>query len=208
MLVREAMTTPAVSVRRDDSVRQAAQVLLEHRIASAPVLDDAGRLVGIVSEADLLRGRTGPDPRAHLLPVQKGRLDAPPERVADAMSSVVLTVRPDEDVDQAARKLLDSGIKMLPVVDRDRVVGVVARRDLLRSFARSDQDVARDVRQLLGDLGQPGLQVTVRDGVVTMLGALSPRQQRIAAVLTRTVPGVVRVVTTTGPAGLGDRQQR
>lgn len=198
MLVREAMTTPAVSVRRDDSVRQAAQVLTQHRIASAPVLDDAERLVGIVSEADLLRGRTVPDPRAHLLPVQEGRLDAPPERVADAMSSAVLTVRPDEDVDEAARLLLDSGIKMLPVVDHDRVVGVVARRDLLRSFARSDRDVARDVRQLLEDLGQPDLQVTVQDGVVTMHEAPSLRQQRIAAVLARTVPGVVRVVPTNG----------
>lgn len=198
MLVREAMTTPAVAVRRDDSVRQAAQVLLEHRIASAPVLDDAGRLVGIVSEADLLRGRAVPDPRAHLLPVQGGGLDAPPGRVADAMSSVVLTVRPNEDVDEAARLLLGSGIKMLPVVDHDRVVGVVARRDLLRSFARSDRDVARDVGQLLEDLGQPDLQVTVQDGVVTMHEAPSPRQQRIAAVLARTVPGVVRVVPTNG----------
>ena len=201
MLVHEAMTTPAVSVRRDDSVRQAAQVLLEHRIASAPVLDDAGTLVGIVSEADLLRGRTVPDPRAHLLPVQEGMSSAPPERVGDAMSSLVLTVRPDEDVDEAARLLLDSGIKMLPVVDHDRVVGVVARRDLLRTFARSDHDVARDVRQLLGELGQPDLQVTVQDGVVTMHEAPSPRQQRIAAVLARTVPGVVRVVRTNGRAG-------
>lgn len=200
MLVREAMTTPAVSVRRDDSVRQAAQVLLEHRIASAPVLDDAGRLVGIVSEADLLRGRTVPDPRAHLLPVQEGGLDALSKRVGDAMSSMVLTVRPDEDVDEAARLLLDSGVKMLPVVDHDSVVGVVARRDLLRSLARSDRDVARDVRQLLEDVGQVDLEFTVQDGVVTMVDAASPRQQRIAAVLARTVPGVVKVVHTKGRA--------
>ena len=68
MLVREAMTRSVATVAPDDSVHDAAQLLLQHRIASAPVVDDDGRLLGLVSEADLMRGRTEPDPRAHMRP--------------------------------------------------------------------------------------------------------------------------------------------
>jgi len=193
VLIREAMTSPAVAVRDTDHVRTAAKVLLDNRIASAPVVNDAGDVVGIVSEADVLRGRTQADPRAHMRP--KDSMDATPEvLVADVMTTPALTVRGDEDVDEAARLLLDYGIKMLPVVESGQVVGIVARRDLLRSFARQDGDIRRDVIDLLAEMGQEGVRVVVQDGVVTLMGAQG--KQRIASVLARTVPGVVRVVRT------------
>ncbi len=176
MLIREAMTSPAVTLRDTDHVRTAAKVLLDNRIASAPVVNDAGDVVGIVSEADVLRGRTQADPRAHMRP--QDSMDATPEVL----------------VDEAARLLLDYGIKMLPVVESGQVVGIVARRDLLRSFARQDRDIRRDVMELLVEMGQEGVRVVVQDGVVTLMGAQG--KQRIAAVLARTVPGVVRVVRT------------
>ncbi|MFZ5871214.1 MAG: HPP family protein [Actinomycetota bacterium] len=193
MLVREVMTTPAITVRVDDTVRYAAELLLSHRIASAPVLDGDDQLVGIVSEADLLRGRTERDPRAHLRPADAER-DLPATLVADVMTSRPLWVRAGADVDDAARLLLDHGIKAAPVCDGRRVVGVVARRDLLRSFARPDDDIRRDVLRLLDELGQgTDWHVDVDDGVVAVSGPHPERRQRIAAVLARTVPGVVRV---------------
>ncbi|UER53442.1 CBS domain-containing protein [Kineosporiaceae bacterium SCSIO 59966] len=196
MLVREVMTSPAVTVQEDDTVRYAAELLLHHRIASAPVVDAGGRLVGIVSEADLLRGRTQRDPRAHLTPPpQEPVTDRPASSVRDVMSTRPLSVRAGADVDDAARMLLDHGIKAAPVVEGGRVVGVVARRDLLRSFARPDDDIRRDVLTLLEDLGQGSdWQVDVEDGVVHLYSPGGEPRQRIASVLARTVPGVVRVV--------------
>lgn len=196
MLVREVMTSPAVTVQEDDTVRYAAELLLHHRIASAPVLDAGGHLAGIVSEADLLRGRTQRDPRAHLLlPEEEPTQDQPPTVVRDVMSIRPLSVRAGADVDDAARMLLDHGIKAAPVVEGSRVVGVVARRDLLRSFARPDDDIRRDVLSLLEELGQGNdWEVDVEDGVVHLHSTGGERRQRIASVLARTVPGVVRVV--------------
>src|SRR5680860_358657 len=192
------MTTPVVTLRQDDHVRRAAQVLLEHLIASAPVIDEHESLVGIVSEADLLRGRTEADPRAHLRPVGDEAV-APPTTVAAVMASLVVTVRADEDVAEASRLLLGEGVKALPVVDGRQVVGVVARRDLLRCFAREDDDVRADVLRLLTDLGMGDeWQVEVRDGVVDLATPDRPDRQRAAAVLARTVPGVVRVQRADG----------
>ncbi|GAB2687448.1 CBS domain-containing protein [Thalassiella azotivora] len=194
MLVREAMTAPAVTVRARDTVRDAAVLLLEHRIASAPVLDDDGHLVGVVSEADLLRGRTQRDPRSSIRDTGPDTEPAPAVHVETVMATPPLLVRGDDDVDRAARLLLDHGVKMLPVCEGKDVVGVVARRDLLRSLARPDADVERDVRDLLAELGQAdGWDLDVVDGVVTLYGAPDGARQRIAGVLARTVPGVVRV---------------
>lgn len=196
MLVREAMTTPAVTLGPDDAVVQAAGVLLQHRIASAPVVDGRGSLVGVASEADLLRGRTAPDPRAHLRPVDEGPAEAAGGFVRDVMTSPALSVRGDEDVDRAADLLLGHGLKMLPVVREGRVVGVVARRDLLRTSARTDADVRRDVTRLLTELGQgEGVEVVVSGGVVTLVGGTSATGNPTAAVLARTVPGVTCVGT-------------
>lgn len=204
MLVNEVMTTPVVTVRDDDTVRRAAEVLLEHRIASAPVLDAEDRLVGIVSEADLLRGRTGRDPRAHLRPVGPDP-EPPATTVAAVMTTRPLSVRSGADVDDASRLLLEHGIKAAPVVEGHRVVGVVARRDLLKSFARPDADVRRDVLDLLAAFGQDtGWEVQVSDGVVTLTSTEPerPDARQVAPVLARTVPGVVRVRTPAegGPA--------
>lgn len=195
MLVREVMSTPAVTVRAGDSVRSAAEVLLRHRIASAPVLDEDDHLLGIVSEADLLRGRTERDPRAHLRPPAPPT-PAPPETVRDVMSPRPLWVRAGDDVDDAARLLLDHGIKAVPVCEGHRVVGVVARRDLLRGLVRPDADVRRDVLALLDELGQGrDWHVEVTDGVVRLSGERAgDRTLRVATVLARTVPGVVRVL--------------
>ena len=197
MFVSEVMNQPAITLSADDSVRYAAQLLLRHRIASAPVVDADGGLVGIVSEADLIRSRLHQDPRAFLLTHDEA---ADPDEegpyVADVMAASVVSVQARGDASDAARLLMDSGVRALPVVQGHRVVGVVARRDLLRSLARPDEDVAHDIRQLLDELEYGGgVDIDVEDGVVSLRGAKTASAQRIATVLARTVPGVVRVLT-------------
>ena len=200
MFVGEVMTSPAVTVRDDETVQRAARLLLDHRIASMPVVDGSGALVGVVSEADLIRRRTPPDPRAHLraLPADDG--EDLPATVGDVMSRRPLAVQVRSDASDASRILLDHGIKAVPVVDGQRVVGVLARRDLLRHMARDDADVRADVLALLADLTGGGpWEAVVHDGTVVLRGEHEPRLRRLATVLVRTVPGVARVVLTDEP---------
>ena len=107
-----------------------------------------------------------------------------------------LTARPDQDIDEAARTLLDHGIKMLPVVSGGRVVGVIARRDLVNASVRDDAEVRRDVMALLEQNGAHDVHVTVDGGIVTLRGGGDASGQRVAELLARTVPGVVRVLRT------------
>src|SRR5690606_28455359 len=96
MLVRDVMTSPAITVARDAPVRRAIRILHENDITAAPVVDAAGTLVGVVSEMDLLRGEFDPDPRASVLPVRPTAAP-PPRQVADVMTRDVVTVTENTD---------------------------------------------------------------------------------------------------------------
>ena len=194
VLVNEAMQVPVVTVRVDDELRHAARVLLHHGIASAPVLDAEDRLVGMVSESDLLRGRVGRDPRAHFLPRAEAA-HGPRRLVADVMSSPAVSVAVHADLADASRLLLERRIKAAPVLDGHRLVGVLARRDVLRTTTMDDEEVRRAVLDRLAREA-PGQtwQVSVDDGVVTLDGPPGVEDRRIAAVLAHTVAGVVEVV--------------
>lgn len=129
MLIREIMSSPAVTVSSASSVRHAAGMLRDRGFTALPVLDDDGRLVGIVSEADLLDGRVQPDAR-------RRRADLPPhprrgDTVADVMTSPVESLTPGADIADAVTTMLDERIRCLPIVDGYTVVGVITRRDLL-----------------------------------------------------------------------------
>jgi CBS domain-containing protein len=196
VLVREAMQVPVVTVRDDDGVAHAARVLLHHRISSVPVVDGDDRLVGMVSESDLLRGRVGRDPRAHVLAGGEDE-DASLRLVSDVMTPRVLTVDMRADLADAAALLLDHAVKALPVLDNRRLVGVLARRDVLRAVAHPDEEVrAAVLAKLAEELPRQAWRVEVEDGVVVLDGPYGGAQRRVATVLARTVPGVVRVVGT------------
>jgi len=198
VLVREAMRVPVVTVAEDDDVPHTARVLLHHRISSVPVVDREGVLVGVVSESDLLRDRVGRDPRAHFLPRDEDGA-APPRTVAAVMTAGPLTVDVGADLADATRLLLARRIKALPVMDGHRLVGVLARRDVLATLAHSDEDVCAAVLARLREQDpSQSWEVTVTDGVVTLDGPLHGAAQRLAAVVARTVAGVVRVRTGDG----------
>lgn len=204
MLVREAMQVVVVTLREDDDVAHAARVLLHHGISSAPVVGAGGELVGMLSESDVVRGRVGRDPRARFLP-RDTHLAPVPGRVADVMTRHPVTVDGQTDLADATAVLLDRGFKALPVLDHHRLVGVLARRDVLRTLAHDDDEVREAVlARLAADLPGTRWQVDVREGVVTLAGPDGLAERRVAAVLARTVAGVVEVTDADGALRLDE----
>lgn len=149
MLAREIMTSPVVTVGPLMPIPEVARLLADRGFTALPVVDDDGRMVGILTEADLLRFPLPPDPRRqhHWLP---DRRNPAPRTAADVMSTTVESLTPGADVADAARMMVDEHIRCLPIVDGAGLVGVITRRDLLRCALVRDAAVA-DVRQLTPD---------------------------------------------------------
>ena len=193
MRVRDVMSSPVVCGPPDMPLKEVADLLVSHGISAMPVVED-GELVGIVSEADLVPLELAPDPRAHLIPPADlpGHL---PKVAGEAMTREVVALPEEADAADAARLLLERRIKSIPVVRGRRVVGIVARRDLLTVLARRDEEIGRDLAALLAsELGAPSpYRATVRDGSVTLTGPADPTSRRLAGLLAREVPGVVEV---------------
>jgi CBS domain-containing protein len=187
------MSSPVVCVPPDAPLKEVARVLVAHGISAVPVVD-AGELVGILSEADLIPLELLPDPRAHLAPVPEAS-QAAPRIASQAMTRDVIALPEEADVADAGRLLLERRIRSIPVLRGHRVVGIVARRDLLEVLARTDEAITRDLEALLaaefGTLGP--YRVTVRDGVVDLSGPSGPVDRRLATLLARGVPGVLEV---------------
>jgi len=192
-----SVMTPAeqvISVRPETLFKEIAGLLEGYRISAVPVLDDDLRVIGIVSEADLLA-------REDVLEELKARAvgeKAVADTAAELMTSPAVTISAGDDVVLATRIMQARKVKRLPVTDpQGRLVGIVSRRDVLRVFLRSDGDLHADVAHLLELVGvTPGdLRIQVRAGVVHLSGELP--YQRLAEVigtLTRQIDGVVDVV--------------
>ena len=189
MLVEEIMTSPAVTVRDDASVEAAVQLLAERRLTMLPVLDAERRLVGVVSEADLLGMAERADPRAHMRPIRPGAAENGPKTVAELMVRTPHATSEHADVAEVAALFHRTAWKCLPVIRGEQLVGVVSRSDIIRAMARDDDDVEDDVNQLLTDMG-PGWQARVTNGVVTITGPGPERHADAAASLAATVVGV------------------
>lgn len=194
------MTSPAITVTPETRCKDAAALLVRHRISALPVVDGSGRLVGLVSEADLLPLETAPDPRSQARP-QAPRAMPLPRTVDDVMTHDVYTVDEDADLGIVAQRMLEANVKRFPVLRGDQVVGVISRHDLVKVIARTDDEVEAGVQTLLGEEGVrlSSLCVRVRDGVVELTGDGDRQTLRLAEILARTVPGVLDVRVTAGP---------
>lgn len=204
MNVGDVMTDAAhvVAVSPEATLRQVAELMLEHRISGLPVIDADRRVLGIVSEADFVTGETGGSGGQGM--IARARAFADPAAVdisrtaGEAMSSPAVTIRPDQTVMQAAHQIAERGVNRLPVVDEDeRLVGIITRADVVRAFVRSDEEIAEAVRaeveRSLG-LGPDTVQVTVSDGEVLLSGEVdTDTNARLAAFFATRVPGVVAV---------------
>lgn len=188
------MTSPAITVTPEMHCKDAAALLVRHRISALPVVDANGRLVGLVSEADLLQLETSPDPRSQATPLAR-RTTPLPRTVEDVMSPEVYTVDEDMDLGIVAQRMLEANVKRFPVLHGDRVVGVVSRHDLVKVIARPDTEVEGGVKTALIEEGVrlTSLDVRVHDGVVELTGDGDRRTLRLAEILARSVPGVLDV---------------
>ncbi len=176
--VNDVMTTTVVAVKKGASFKELAALLRKYRVSAFPVLDDDQRVIGIVSEADLLAkealnaDRGGPiAAMVHHKELEK----ADGVTAGDLMTSNVVTVKPDDTVEQAARLMYHLRVKRLPVVDAGgHLVGIVSRTDLLAVFDRPDEQIRAEIVNdviLHEFLIDPALfTVTVADGVVTIQG--------------------------------------
>lgn len=194
MRVIDVMTRPAVTVGVGLSVHDVAALLSTHGFTAVPVVDAGGRLIGVVSESDVLRDRVHHDPRS---PRRLGRENetAPPGRVGEVMSGQVHSVTPTTDTAEAAALLAEHHLRSVPVVDRDEVVGVLTRRDLVRVIGRDDGELATAVAcELNRYAGWARWQVHVTDGVVRICDDYDdPIEQHVAMMIAAAEPGAVHV---------------
>jgi CBS domain-containing protein len=199
MKARDAMTSPAITVTPQTRCKDAAALLVEHRISALPVVDEAGGLVGIVSEADLLPLETSPDPRSQERPLPPRSMPLA-RLVADVMTPEVYTVDENTDLGVVAQGMLEAGVKRFPVMRGREIAGVISRHDLVRVLATSDPAIEASVKQVLTDEGTrlSGVRVEVQDGIAVLTGDGDAQTLRLAEILARSVPGVLdaRIVTT------------
>jgi CBS domain-containing protein len=203
MKIKDVMTTDVVTVGPNDSLKQVASILAERGISGLPVVDEAGSLLGVVSEADILFKERGPTQRrggllAWLLePDGAQKLEA---RTAEqAMTAPARTIGPDRQVSEAAGRMLEEHVNRLPVVDdQGKLLGIVTRADLVRAFVRSDADITREIREdvVLRTLwiAPESLNISVENGNVKIGGEVETKNdaEMVEAFVSR-VPGTVSV---------------
>lgn len=215
MRAHQIMTRQVITTTPETSIADAARVLLEHHISGLPVVDDAGKLVGVVSEGDFLRRAeigtqrrrprwlrilTGPGEAASDFVKARGR------KVGEVMNTTPITVGEDTTLEDVSATLERNDIKRVPVVRGDKLVGIVTRTNLVQAVL----DLARDVpdptadddhiqRRILAAIEKHdwkpfGLSVVVRGGIVHLGGVITDERSRQAAIVAaENVSGVRKV---------------
>ncbi len=200
--VKDVMTTDVAVVEEAAGYKDILAVMRQRHVSAVPVLDSAGHLAGVVSEADLLLKEIGAETLAgHLLSTGRRGEQAKASGVtaAELMSAPAVAIGPEESVAAAARRMHDRRVKRLPVVDETGLlVGIVSRVDVLSVFARPDEQIRDEViREIIAAqfaLDPSTFDVTVTSGIVTIRGQAG--NQAIARQLTdavRHVEGAVEV---------------
>ena len=199
--VGDVMTTRVIAVSQDAEFKHIAHMLRETRVSACPVVNDRGVVVGVVSEADLLYKPADPD-----LPVGLTRLKwklgeeskVTAITASRLMTSPAVTVSPDAPVAVAARVMQDRCLKRLPVVDdRNHLIGIISRADVLGVYERPDSDIRNEVNETIA--GESGLvpadiNVTVTAGVVTLAGSVGHERTALELMARiRHIEGVVAV---------------
>jgi CBS domain-containing protein len=203
MKVEDVMTREVVTVPPGASLKEAARLLVEHRISGLPVVDNQNRVIGVVSEADVLpKEAAGSSLRRQLAwLIRQRELDRSKLEVhlaGEAMTAPALTIEPNRPVGAAAKLMVEASVNRLPVVEGGKLVGIVTRADVVRAFVRSDADIAQEIRDdvVVREvwLDKHSVQVEVEDGEVTLAGTLDNRADaEVLGALVRRVPGVVGV---------------
>lgn len=219
MRADEVMTRNPTTIAPEASVAEAVRLMLEARVSGLPVVDAAGRLVGVITEGDLLaRAELGTEKkRAKWLEFLFGPgrsaedfVHSHGRRVEEVMTRTPITVGPQARLDEVVGQMIEKRVKRLPVVDGDRLVGVVSRADVLRALSGAfaaqaevagsvgDGDlVARVKAALAAESWAPTTSLDIRaaGGVVEIWGSiLDERQREAIRVAVENVPGVTGLV--------------
>jgi CBS domain-containing protein len=212
MKARDIMVSPVITVKSNASVKDVAKLFLKHTISAVPVIDDKDKLVGIVTEGDLLR-RAEIGTKRHrswwlLLITEDATLaddyvKAHGIAVADVMTRDVITATPETPLHEIATVMEKNAIKRVPIVSDERLVGIVSRANFIQAIASSgtqleiplsdtairDRLIAHLKKQSWAHTGL--LNVTVNDGIVDLWGLCSSEPERVALrVAAETTPGV------------------
>ncbi len=177
-IVKDVMSAHVMAVRPDAGYKEMAAMLSDQRVSAFPVVDDDNKVIGVVSESDLLvkEALEGTVPGVlRGLSQRHVRSQVTALTAADLMTSPAVTIGPDEPVSHAARLMYSKRVKRLPVTSGDgTLVGIVTRSDVLSVYRRPDRAIERDIT---GDLildtfccDPTRFDVTVKDGVVTLRG--------------------------------------
>lgn len=213
MRAHQIMTRSVITIAPDATILEAARTMLQHHVSGLPVVDAAGKLLGIVSEGDFIRrSEIGtPRKRGRWLRVLLGdsAVDYVREhgrRVSDVMTSDPVTVTEDATLEQIVDAMETNGVKRLPVMKDGRLVGLVSRANLMQavaSLAREIPDPTADddhIRSRViaaidkNDWSPFGLNVIVRDGIVHLSGMITDERSRQASVVAaQNVTGVIKV---------------
>lgn len=189
MNVVDLMTTDVIAVSRETGLRDAARLMFRNRVSGLPIVDEAGALVGIITEADFLK-----------LEVERQEgTRGQGDTVGDVMSRGVVTVPPNVEIYEAAKIMAVQEVKRLPVVDEDnRLLGVISRADIVSIFTRPDDVIEDEIREDLIRrvlfIDPDGVQVGVANGVVTLSGEVTTHSEAsMLEELTNRLDGVLRV---------------
>jgi CBS domain-containing protein len=205
MKVQDIMTREVLTIGPEAELRDVARILVERDISGLPVCGMQGELVGIISEGDILVKEGGPRDESSPLgwlrgaAAKRARQKARALKVRDAMTMQVLTISPYASVAEAARRMSDLGIKRLPVVKDDKLVGIVSRTDLVRAFVRSDEEIRQEIREdilrrTLWLEVPEAVQIEVKRGAVELSGYVETATDAVLVQkLVARVPGVVSV---------------
>jgi len=203
--VSDVMTERVVALRKDADYKEIVSVMHRHRVSACPVLDHDDRVIGLVSEADLLYKQADPD-----LPAGQIRLEwrlgeeskATAVTAAQLMTAPAVTIHAGAAVVDAARLMQDRRLRRLPVVGHDgRLVGIVSRTDVLSVYERPDPDIWDEVvRAIIKEefgLEPDSFDVTVISGIVTLTGLMDGRETALSL--------LARIRHTEGVVGVRDR---
>jgi CBS domain-containing protein len=196
------MTRDVVSVTSETPLKDVAAMLVERGISGLPVCDADGAVVGVLSEADLLVKQGGAPERSGGLFAWLVETASAPDlaklrahTAGEAMTAPAVTVETDSPVSEAARTMVSLGVNRLPVVEDGRLVGIVTRADLVRLFTRSDEEIARDIRQDVVKrlwIAPERIEVDVEQGEVVLRGEVDTEVE--ARLLEKRIPLVAGVV--------------
>ena len=210
MKVSELMTEKVLTIGPEAPIKDVAKILVANRISGLPVCDIEGGVLGVISEGDILYKEHDPaeghmgGPLGWIIegtPNYKGYAKATALTARKAMTSPAVTIAPWESVSQAARIMCERHVNRLPVVQNEKLVGIVTRADLVRAFTRTDaeleQELKQDVLQRTMWIDPGKVEVTVENGVAALSGRLGTRSDvELLTKLAGRVPGVVAVEST------------